>query len=188
LIQMLLLFLAVTTLAVAAYFAGEVVTQPSQDRRRAVKRAADYGAVRGAVTGLERLRFHERVIAPSAASLARIVLRLSPKLTVEATAARLLEAGLGRKLTPTTFLATKGAGALLAGFLGLVLGGSAGGAAAGFFSPSCSASAASSPPASSSGCGRGSGATRSGRSFRTRSICSPCRSRRGSASTAPWTS
>jgi tight adherence protein C len=130
--QMLLLALAVVLLAVAAYFAGEVVTQPSQERRRAVKRAADYGAIRGAVTGLERLRFHERVIAPAAGSLARIVLRLSPRLTMEAISARLLEAGLGRKLTPTTFLAAKGVGALLGGFFGLVLGGSAGGATMGF--------------------------------------------------------
>jgi tight adherence protein C len=130
---MLLLLLAVTMLAAAAYFAGEVVTQPSQERRRAVKRAADYGAIRGAVTGLERLRFHERVIAPAAASLARIVLRLSPRLTIEAISARLLEAGLGRKVSPTTFLATKGVATLMGGFFGLVLGGSAGGATLGFF-------------------------------------------------------
>jgi tight adherence protein C len=129
---MLLLLLAVTTLAIAAYFAGEIVTQPSQERRRAVKRAADYGAIRGAVTGFERLRFHERVIGPAAASLARIVLRVSPRLTMEAISARLLEAGLGRKLTPTTFLAAKGVATLMGGFFGLVIGGSAGGATMGF--------------------------------------------------------
>ena len=128
----MMLVLAATMLGVAAYLAGEVVTQPSQERRRAVRRAADYGRIRGAVAGLERLRFHERVLAPAAASLARIVLRLSPRLTMEAISARLLEAGLGHKITPTTFLASKGAGALLGGFFGLVVAGSAGGPTLGF--------------------------------------------------------
>jgi tight adherence protein C len=128
----MILLLAATMIGVAAYFLGEVVTQPSQERRRAVRRAAEYGRLRTAVAGLERLRFHERVIAPAAASLARIVLRLSPRLTTEAIAARLLEAGLGRRFTPTMFLAAKGAGALLGGFIGLLAGGSAGGAAMGF--------------------------------------------------------
>ena len=128
----MLLVLAATMLAVAAYFAGEVVTQPSQERRRAVRRAADYGRIRGAITGLEKLRFQERVLTPAAASLARIVLRLSPRLTMEAIAARLLEAGLGRTVTPTTFLAAKGAGALTGGFFGLIAGGSAGGATMAF--------------------------------------------------------
>jgi tight adherence protein C len=133
------LVLAAAMLAVAAYFAADVVTQPAQERRRAVRRAADYGRLRSAVVGLERLRFHERVIAPAAASLARIVLRLSPRLTIEGIAQRLLQAGLGHKLTPTSFLAAKGVGALVGGFAGLLVGGSAGGATAGFLLAMCCA-------------------------------------------------
>jgi tight adherence protein C len=128
----MILVLAAAMLALAAYFAVEVVTQPSQERRRAVRRAADYGAIRGAVAGLERLRFHERVLEPAAASLARIVLRLSPRLTIDSIAARLLEAGIGHRITPTTFLAAKGAGAIVFGFFGLLFGGSAGGPTMGF--------------------------------------------------------
>ena len=119
-------------LAAAAYFAGEVVTQPSRERRLAVRRAAEYGRIRSAIVGLERLRFHERVIMPASGSMARIVLRLNPRLTMESIAARLLAAGMGRSVTPTMFLAAKGAGAIGFGFLGLLLGGMVGGASIGF--------------------------------------------------------
>jgi tight adherence protein C len=128
----MVLALAILMLAAAAYFAGEVVTQPSRDRQRAVKRAAEYGRIRSAVAGLERLRFHERVIVPAAGSLAGIVLRLNPRLTLEAIAARLLAAGMGRSVTPTMFLAAKGALGLGLGFFGLLIGGMVGGASMGF--------------------------------------------------------
>jgi len=128
----MVLALAILMLAAAAYLAGEVVTQPSRDRQRAVKRAAEYGRIRSAAAGLERLRFHERVVVPAAGSLAGIVLRLNPRLTVEATAARLLAAGMGRSVTPTTFLAAKGALALGLGFFGLLIGGMVRGASMGF--------------------------------------------------------
>ncbi len=129
---MLLLALAVLMLAAAAYFAGEVVTAPSRERQRAVRRAAEYGRIRSAIVGLERLRFHERVIMPTAGSLAGIVLRMNPRLTMEAIGARLMAAGMGRTLTPTMFLAAKGAGALGFGFFGLLIGGMVGGASIGF--------------------------------------------------------
>ena len=124
----MILALAILMLAAAAYLAGEVVTQPSRDRQRAVKRAAEYGRIRSAVAGFERLRFHERVIVPAAGSLAGIVLRLNPRLTVESTAARLMQAGMGRSVTPTMFLAAKGALGLGLGFVGLLIGGMVGGA------------------------------------------------------------
>ena len=108
---MLLAFAAVL-LAVAVYAMGEVVTQPSRERHRAVRRAATYGQTRVVGTGLERLRFHERVIAPATAALARAVLRLNPRLTVDTVSSRLLAAGMGHTITPTTFLAMKGAGAV----------------------------------------------------------------------------
>ena len=124
---MLLLALAAVLLAAAVYTMSEVVTQPGRERHRALRSAATYGRSRVGSTSLERLRFHERVITPAAGSLANMVLRLNPRVTVESTSARLLAAGMGRSLTPVTFLALKGAGALSGLVLGLVFGGAAGG-------------------------------------------------------------
>lgn len=123
----MLLALSAVLFAAAVYTMGEVVTQPGRERHRAVRRAATYGRTRVTANGLDRLRFHERVIAPASHSLARMVLRLNPRLTVESISARLLAAGMGRSITPVTFLALKGAGALSGILLGLVLGGAVGG-------------------------------------------------------------
>jgi tight adherence protein C len=124
----MLLAFAVTLLAVAAYLVGELMTQPSMERRRAVRRAAEYGRIRTAVQGFDRARFHERVVAPAAAGLARVVLRLNPRLTMEVIASRLVAAGLGGSVSATGFLAAKGVAAVVGGFLGLLLGGLLGGA------------------------------------------------------------
>jgi tight adherence protein C len=124
---MLLLALAAVLFAVAVYAAGEVVTQPGRERHRALTRAATYGRARVPGHGLERLHFRERVLTPGAQSLANMVLRLNPRVTLEATAARLLAAGMGRSLTPIAFLALKGGGALSGLLLGLVFGAASGG-------------------------------------------------------------
>lgn len=123
----MLLALSAVLLAVAAYVAGEVVTQPGRERHLAVRRAATYGNLRVGAVGFDRLRFHERVIVPAAAKLARVALRLNPRLTIDAIAARLLAAGMGRTITPTTFLAAKGAGAVGGGLFGLTFGAAASG-------------------------------------------------------------
>jgi tight adherence protein C len=128
----MLLVLAALLVFAAAYFVGEVATHPSRERQRSARRAADYGRIRVAATGLELLRFRERVLTPGSASLARIVLRLSPRMTLESISARLLAAGMGRTLTPTAFLALKGAGALAGGFFGLLFGSAVGGPTMGF--------------------------------------------------------
>jgi tight adherence protein C len=60
-----------------------------------------------------------------------MVLRLSPRVTLDTIAAKLLSAGMGLSITPTGFLAAKGAGALGGGFGGFVLGTAAGGATMG---------------------------------------------------------
>jgi tight adherence protein C len=130
----MLLALAAVLLAAAVYTMSEVVTQPGRERHRAVRRAATYGRTRVAGNGLERLRFHERVIMPASQSLANMVLRLNPRLTVESISARLLAAGMGRTITPVTFLALKGAGALGGLVLGLVFGTAAAGAQLGLIS------------------------------------------------------
>ena len=127
----MLLVVAVLLLAGAAYLAGEVVTQPGRERQRAVRRAATYGRARVASSGLERLRFGERVVVPATASLARLALRMNPRVTLDSIASRLLAAGMGPAITPTAFLALKGAGAVAGGFVGFVVGGVMAGASIG---------------------------------------------------------
>jgi len=124
--------LAVLMLAGAVYLVGEVVTLPGRERDRAVRRAATYGRSRVASGGLERLRFRERVLVPATASLARMTLKLSPRVTLESISARLLAAGMGRKITPTAFLAMKGAGGLVGAVVGFVVGATAAGPVAAF--------------------------------------------------------
>ena len=118
--------LGVLCLAGAAYLIGEAVTLPARERRSSVSRAATYGKFRAAL-GQQQLPFSQRVLAPLGDRLAGWTLKLHPKTTVEGVSARLLAAGLGRKISPTTFLAFKSALALG----GLVLGALFGGAAAG---------------------------------------------------------
>jgi tight adherence protein C len=116
------LVFAALLLAAAAYLVGEVVTYPNRERRRGVQRATTYGRVRVAGTGLERLHFRERVLSPATASLARFALRLNPRVSLDSISYRLLAAGMGRTVTPTTFLAAKGAGAILGGVIGFTFG------------------------------------------------------------------
>jgi tight adherence protein C len=118
--------LGVLCLAGAAYLVGEAVTLPARERRSSVTRAATYGKLRAAL-GQQQLPFSQRVLAPLGDRLAGWTLKLHPKTTVEGVSTRLLAAGLGRKISPTTFLAFKSALALG----GLVLGALFGGAAAG---------------------------------------------------------
>jgi tight adherence protein C len=118
--------LGVLCLAGAAYMIGEAVTLPARERRSSVTRAATYGKFRAAL-GERQLPFSQRVLTPLGDRLAGWTLKLHPKTTVDGVSARLLAAGLGRKISPTTFLAFKSALALG----GLVLGALFGGAAAG---------------------------------------------------------
>jgi tight adherence protein C len=120
----MLLLLAVLLLGVAAYFAGEVVTAPTRERQRSLDRASNYGRMRMPGTGIERLRFYERVVAPAIQGLARLALKVSPRVTLETVSLRLLAAGMGRSLSPTTFLAAKAAFGVLGAVVGFLIGGS----------------------------------------------------------------
>ena len=68
---MLILLAATVLLAAAVYLAGEVVTAPSRERHRALRRAADYGRIRIPGNSLELARFRERVLSPLSRSFAR---------------------------------------------------------------------------------------------------------------------
>jgi tight adherence protein C len=116
---MLLLILALASLAVAVFLIGEVATLPARQRHGSIRRAATYGQSRRPVSPLAgQGTFRERALEPMATGLARAVLRVNPRATVESINVKLLGAGLGRKVAPTTFLAAK---ALMAG-AGLAFG------------------------------------------------------------------
>jgi tight adherence protein C len=120
----MLLALAALLLGVAAYFAGEVVTAPARERERSLARASNYGRMRIPGTGIDRLHFRERVLLPAIQRLAGLALKLSPRVTVEAVSLRLLAAGMGRSLSPTTFLAAKAGFGGAGGLFGVLVGGS----------------------------------------------------------------
>src|SRR5215212_9646326 len=124
--MIMLIVLGAFCLAGAAFFLSEAVTLPARERRTSVNRAASYGKLR-AVLGQPQLPFSQRVLSPMGDRLAGWTLRLHPRTTIDGVSSRLLAAGLGRKISPTTFLAFKSALAIG----GLMLGGLFGGAAAG---------------------------------------------------------
>jgi tight adherence protein C len=121
----MLLVLALTCFAAAVYLVGDLATAPTRQRRAAVSRASSYGRVVLKNRGDTR-PFRERVVGPAALRVATLVLKLSPKTSVEAVTLKLITAGL--TVSPTAFLAAKG----VAGAGGLVLGFVLGGSARGF--------------------------------------------------------
>jgi len=116
-----LIVFATLFLAGAAYLFGEAVTAPAREREGSVKRAANYGKIRAAL-GEREQPFRDRVIGPARDRLAKLVLRIHPKTSVDGVRGRLLAAGL-RDVSPTGFLATKAAVAIGGVVLGMLLGG-----------------------------------------------------------------
>src|SRR5215218_9402213 len=102
------LILGLAFLALAVYLVGEVATSPARERRGSLKRAATYGDARMGSTGMHEETFGERVIAPMRMGLANAVLRVNRRSSVSKVSTKLMGAGLGRAISPQTFLATKG--------------------------------------------------------------------------------
>jgi tight adherence protein C len=125
--MVLILFLAIASLGLAVFLIGEAATLPARERHGSIRRAATYGKSRRPASGRPEETFGARVVDPMKMGLAQGVLKISPRLTVEAVSARLMGAGLGRVLSPTTFLAAKAAAAIGGVFGGVVLGGMIGG-------------------------------------------------------------
>jgi tight adherence protein C len=121
----LLLVLALSCLAVAVYLVGEVATTSARQRLALRRRAVSYGR-RPSVLGPREAPFGERVLNPAKDRLAALVLRASPRTTVDAVADKLLAAGLGRRLTVKGFLAMKGGFALGGLVFGILVGASSG--------------------------------------------------------------
>jgi tight adherence protein C len=112
----LLLIFAIAAIGGAIFFIAEVATSPMRIRRELVHRAANYGRVR-TVTGKEMPRFRERALDPFVGKVAGLVLRINPRMSVEAVSAKLMAAGM-RKTSPMTIIGAKG----ILGVGGLVFG------------------------------------------------------------------
>jgi len=121
----LVLILAVFCLAGAAFLIGELVTAPARQRYVSVRRAATYGRME-LPSGTPKETMHERLVAPIGEVLAKWALKLNPRSSTENVARRLMAAGLGLKLSPTSFLALKAMFALIGVFVGSMVGASRG--------------------------------------------------------------
>ena len=123
-----ILLFAIAALGAAVFLIGEAATLPARERHGSIRRAANYGKSRRASTGRPEESFGNRVVEPLKMGLAQGVLKISPRMTADAVSARLMGAGLGRVISPTTFLASKAAAAIGGVVGGLVVGGMVGGA------------------------------------------------------------
>jgi tight adherence protein C len=117
---MMLLIIAVACLAGAVFLAGEVATLPSRERERSMRRATTYGFIRIA-SPLDSQRLRERAFEPLRESFAKWVLKVNPRTSMDAISLRLLGAGLGRRLSPTGFLAAKGFLAVGGALMGIMI-------------------------------------------------------------------
>jgi tight adherence protein C len=126
-----LLIVGLAFLGLAVFLVSEVATAPARQRHGSVRRAATYGKSRRSTGSHVQESFGDRVVDPLRLGVAKLVLKINPHASVESVSLRLMGAGLGRKLSPTTFLALKGAGAGGGAFGGLVVGGMFGGGTAG---------------------------------------------------------
>ncbi|MEO8290696.1 MAG: type II secretion system F family protein [Gaiellaceae bacterium] len=126
------LVFALVSLGLAVYLIGEAATLPARERSGSIRRAATYGSSRrpSGATGQES--FGDRVVEPMKMGLAQAVLKVTPRMTVDTVSRKLMGAGLGRVLSPTTFLAAKAACGIGGAFGGLFLGGLVGGSLAVF--------------------------------------------------------
>ena len=106
---MLLLLIAGASVGLAVFLLADVATIPSRERLTSLRRASGYGRSRVLPQGTldEQGNFRERAVAPFLLSVARVVIRVTPGASVDRISTKLLNAGLARKVSPTTFLASK---------------------------------------------------------------------------------
>jgi tight adherence protein C len=116
---MILLVLAIICLGGAAFLLGELITQPAQERNRFFKRVATYGQPQEQIIKVTEDSLKTRVAMPIVERLARFVLRVNPKTTIDGVAYKLVSAGVSRRISPTTFLALKAILPIGFGLLGI---------------------------------------------------------------------
>jgi tight adherence protein C len=117
--MLFLLILAGGSVALAFFLLMDVASQPARERSSSIRRAAAYGKSRVVARSsvLDDGTFKDRALVPMKTGLARAVLRITPRASVETVTNKLLAAGLNRKVSPTSYLASKGVLAFL-GFVG----------------------------------------------------------------------
>src|SRR5262245_18120170 len=115
-----LLIIAGGTIALAFFLLMDLATLPARERMGSIRRAAGYGKNRPVSSSsvLDDGTFKDRALMPMKTGLARAVLRITPRASVETVTNKLLRAGLNRRVSPTGYLASK---AILC-FLGFVGG------------------------------------------------------------------
>ena len=127
-----LLIIAGGSVALAFFLLMEIATLPARERMGSIRRAAGYGKNRVISTSssvLDDGTFKDRALVPMKTGLARGVLRITPRASVETVSNKLLRAGLNRKVSPTGYLASK-AILCFVGFVGGQVFASLGGALA----------------------------------------------------------
>jgi tight adherence protein C len=122
----MLLFLAVASLGLAAFFVFELASQPARERKEVLARASRYGRSRPLSAPSENETFSRRALKPLMAKTARAMMRLNRRTSLESLQWTLQGAGM-RDVSPDAFLATKGLCGGAGLLLGLLLGGIAGG-------------------------------------------------------------
>jgi tight adherence protein C len=128
---MLMLIVALLCLAGSVYLVAEYVSLPEKERMLSFRRAAAYGRRSRKKDVSLQGSLRTRALMPAMEHAARTVLRMNPKMTVEAVQMRLQSAGIARRVTPMAFLAAKGFGALAGLFFGVVVFGASKGFAMG---------------------------------------------------------
>jgi tight adherence protein C len=114
-----LLVLAGASVGLAVYLLMDLATLSTRERVGSIRRAATYGKSRVPVGSvLDDGTFRERALTPMKTGLARAVLRITPRASIETVSTKLLNAGLNRRVSPTTYLASKA----VVGFIGFVAG------------------------------------------------------------------
>ena len=126
---MLLLILAIASLAGAVFLIGEILSQPVRERVGSMMRAHSYGRPQK-VAGPVDASLKVRALVPAKEKIARAVLRVNRKYTLEQISFRLLGAGLGRSVSPSGFLAAKGVFGVMGLVIGIVVGASSSGLSA----------------------------------------------------------
>jgi tight adherence protein C len=114
-----LLVLAGASVGLAVYLLMDLATLSTRERVGSIRRAATYGKSRVPVGSvLDDGTFRERALTPMKTGLARAVLRITPRASIETVSTKLLNAGLNRRVSPTTYLASKA----VVGFIGFIGG------------------------------------------------------------------
>jgi tight adherence protein C len=118
---MFLLVLALLCLGGAVFLLAQLLTQPAQERKRFFDQVVSYGEARRIIKVTEASA-KERLVAPLIERMARIVLRLNPKASIDSVSYKLVSAGLSRRISPTSFLALKAACPLVLVVVGFMVG------------------------------------------------------------------